>query len=295
MNIHYPVLLEEALTELQIIPEGIYIDGTFGQGGHSRGILEKLGSKGLLFAIDKDPNASTYITEQNKQDIRFQFSHASFDDLDKRVMQWGIMGKVNGLLLDLGLSSTQLDNPKRGFSFLKEGVLDMRMDPARGPSAFKWLAQASIEEMTDIFKKYGEERWSKRIAQAIYAAKKIQPIRMTTQLAEIVKKAHPRWPRRVHPATRIFQAIRIHINCELTTLQHFLEKSLDILAPQGRMAIITFHSLEAKVVKNFAHQMAKKQPGRLQWAKKSIKPSSQEISDNPRSRSAILRILEKKS
>ena len=292
---HQPVLLKEAISALGVVPHGIYVDGTFGQGGHSQSLLSQLNHSGRLFAFDKDPAAHAYVQSEDNTDPRFQFCHTSFANLKQYAMQYGFYGKVNGILLDLGTSSTQIDHPDRGFSFSKEGPLDMRMDPTHGQSASEWIANASVEEMIDIFKRYGEERWSKRIAIAIDKERTSQAIATTVHLADIVKQAHPRWSHRIHPATRIFQAIRIHVNQELHELAQCLSQSIDVLAPGGRLGIITFHSLEAREVKHFVRSTLAVEDGTpsIRWWNTGIKPSTEEISTNPRSRSAILRVIEK--
>jgi 16S rRNA (cytosine1402-N4)-methyltransferase len=292
---HQPVLLEEALSVLQIRPGGVYVDGTFGQGGHTQGILNQLGDSGYLLSLDKDPEAARYAQFKYKHNACFQLCQASFSQLKEYAIQYSIAGKINGILLDLGTSSTQLDQPERGFSFYKEGPLDMRMDPTQGKPASDWIAKASIEEMASIFKEYGEERWAKRIALAIDQERKRQPIETTLHLAHIVKQAHPRWTHRIHPATRVFQAIRIYINQELKELAQCLSQSIEVLAPGGRLAIITFHSLEAREVKHFVRSniSAYSDNPTIRWQHTGIKPSAEEISTNPRARSAILRVIEK--
>lgn len=302
-NMHKPVFLEKSISALDIIPDGIYIDATFGRGGHSKVILESLNDKGMLIAIDKDPEAYEYALK-NFTDFRFKIFHEANSELANICVQQNVLGKVNGVLLDLGVSSPQLDNSDRGFSFMRDGPLDMRMDPSCGISAADFVNNTKPEEMAIIFKKFGEEKFARRIANAIGEASKQQPIENTLRLAEIVKLAHPAWEKHKHPATRVFQAIRIHINNELSLLPQVLEQCYQCLADRGRLVVISFHSLEDRIVKNFMRDKEvgiivpkniplpaqKKQFKRLS---KAIKPDMQEIQSNIRSRSAVLRIGEK--
>lgn len=303
---HQPVLLEEAIEHLAIKPDGIYIDATFGRGGHTREILKHLGEKGRLLVIDKDPAAVAYAKQHWGQDQRLQVYEGSFAKIGAVTKANGIAGQVDGLLLDLGVSSPQLDQAERGFSFLRDGPLDMRMDPNHGISAAQWLACAREKEIAQVLKDYGEERYAKRIAKAIDEARQQTPITTTVQLAEIVKRAHPRWERHKHPATQTFQAIRIWINKELEDLQTCLEQSLDVLSVGGRLVVISFHSLEDRIVKRFIRKHST-EPAELkrlaliptEWRPRlkslgrGIKPDAQAIAKNPRSRSAVLRIGEK--
>lgn len=303
---HDSVLLDEAVSALVHKKDGIYIDGTFGRGGHSKKILEKLSTGGRLFAIDKDLEAVGYAQEIEQQDSRFSIWHGSFTDAASFLKEKGLSGKIDGLLMDLGLSSPQLDDAQRGFSFMREGPLDMRMNTAKGLSAKEWLANESEENLAAVIKEYGEERFAKRIANAIVNSRAKTGIETTTQLAEIVSQAIPRWEKHKHPATRTFQAIRIFINRELDDLSDALESALDILAPRGRLVVISFHSLEDRIVKNYIKKLAKGDdiPSYIPVQKdqlnkrmiiigKAIKPSEQEIEGNPRARSAIMRIAEK--
>jgi len=303
---HRPVLLSEVLTGLAIDPSGIYIDGTFGRGGHSRAILEKLNEHGKLFAIDQDPEAEK---EAHKiKNKNFYFIRDSFKNIKIIADKNNITHNINGILLDLGVSSPQLDDAKRGFSFQKDGPLDMRMDPDKGQSVAEFLETARQEKLADILKTYGEERYAKRIARAIVEAQKENPITRTLQLAEIVKKAHPAWERDKHPATRVFQALRIFINQELDVLHAVLPQCLEILKNNGRLAVVSFHSLEDRIVKQFIQEeihgdvILRQLPIKDRELKKSlrsigraIKPTEVEVKENPRSRSAILRIVEKHS
>lgn len=303
---HQPVLFHEALEALNMIPGGNYIDGTFGRGGHSTAMLRCLNQQGHLLAIDKDPDAIACADEQFADDARFQIKQGSFAMLEQFSKEAGFAGQVNGVLLDLGVSSPQLDNAERGFSFLNDGPLDMRMDNASGVSAADWLRVAEIDEMARVFKTYGEERFARRIARAIAEARDEHPIETTRRLAEIVSAANPSWEKGKHPATRCFQAIRIHINKELDDLKECLQQSLRVLAPGGRLVVISFHSLEDRIVKRFMRDAArgeqfpagipvteKQRNASLNLVGKAIKPSRQEVDENPRARSAVLRVAER--
>lgn len=302
---HKPVLLNEVLENLIVNKDGIYIDGTFGRGGHAQAILQQLSAKGFLLAIDKDPEAIT-IGKDLEKDKRFHIEQGSFADINEIAEKYKINGKVDGILLDLGVSSPQLDDPKRGFSFLQEGPLDMRMDPTQGMDAATWLNQAKESEIAVVLKEYGEERYARRIARAISHERQQQAITTTLKLAEIVTKANPKWEKHKHPATRSFQAIRIFINKELEELQIALQQALNLLKVSGRLAVISFHSLEDRIVKRFIRkgvegtQFPIALPVReqeltrlLRKVGKAIKPSAHEIAGNPRARSAILRVTEK--
>lgn len=306
MKAHQSVLLHESVDALAIKPYGIYFDGTFGRGGHSQEILKKLDEKGRLFAIDKDPHAISYAHEHFGADKRFKIIHGSFANIREFAESEHVLGKIDGILLDLGVSSPQLDNPERGFSFMQQGPLDMRMDLTQDLSAQKFVNEAEVDDMVTVFRNYGEERFAGRIARAIIAARQITPITTTLQLAEIVKEANPKWEKHKHPATRVFQAIRIHVNAELSDLTHCLEECLTVLAPQGRLAIISFHSLEDRIVKQFMRtkeegmRLPLEIPVRFEETKtnfkrvgKAIMPNENEISINNRARSAVLRIGEK--
>lgn len=288
-KLHQPVMLREVLDNLITDPDGIYIDATFGRGGHAIEILKKLSTNGKLFAIDKDPEAVLY-AQKNITDKRFLIKQGSFDMLEEFAEQHNITGKITGILFDLGVSSPQLDEPLRGFSFQKEGPLDMRMDTTQKLTAATWINSASEQEIIDVLKELGEERYAKRIAQFIDRERKTNPIHTTTQLAKIVLAANPRWEHRKHPATRTFQAIRIFINQELQQLQTALNQALKILALHGRFAVISFHSLEDRIVKQFIQTESK--AFRLKKIAK-IKPTREETLQNRRSRSALLRVAEK--
>ncbi|HAT9728782.1 TPA: 16S rRNA (cytosine(1402)-N(4))-methyltransferase RsmH [Legionella pneumophila] len=303
---HQSVLLHESIKGLAIKADGIYFDGTFGRGGHSREILNHLSDKGRLFAIDKDLDAVQYAKDYFGLDKRFQIFHGSFAQIKEFASQAGVIGAVDGILLDLGVSSPQLDNPERGFSFMLQGPLDMRMDLTQSINAANFVNEAEVNELAHIFRAYGEERFAGRIAKAIVDARKLKPITTTLELAEIVKEANPKWEKHKHPATRVFQAIRIHVNQELTDLSNCLEQCLDVLGPGGRLAVISFHSLEDRIVKQFMRD--KEQGNRppvevpikyeelktnFKKVGKAVKPQSSEIKENVRSRSAVLRIGEK--
>lgn len=304
---HRPVLLDEAIAALNVRPDGIYIDGTFGRGGHAAAILARLGDDGRLLAFDKDPEAVRVARERFGTDVRFVIVTGSFSDMGAEAVARGWSGKVDGILLDLGVSSPQLDDAGRGFSFRQDGPLDMRMDPTVSLSAAEWLAQVSEEELARVLKDYGEERFAHRIARAIVAACRQAPIETTFQLAEIVRQANPRWEHRIDPATRSFQAIRIHINRELEDLEHCLSQVLDVLAAGGRLAVISFHSLEDRIVKNFIRSHARvdvfprglpvteaQMPRpRLRAVGKAVQASEEEIAVNVRARSAVMRVAEK--
>lgn len=306
VNQHQPVLLTEVIANLAIKPNGIYVDATFGRGGHSQAILNQLGPEGRLFAIDKDPEAITHARQLLAHDKRFHIEHGSFAQLEQFLLSHNVFGKIDGILLDLGVSSPQLDDPERGFSFMREGKLDMRMDSSRGIDAASWIAQVPEEELAKVFWEYGEERHSRRIARAIVKSRQLTPITTTTQLAEIIAVAHPAWQKGKNPATQCFQAIRIEINHELDDLKQVLNKGLEALNIGGRLLVISFHSLEDRIVKHFIQEQERGEqfPAGLPIKQSSIKPkikrlgralkpSAQEVATNPRARSAVLRIAEK--
>ncbi|MBV6539960.1 16S rRNA (cytosine(1402)-N(4))-methyltransferase RsmH [Ursidibacter maritimus] len=306
---HITVLLNEAVEGLAIDPNGIYIDGTFGRGGHSRLILSQLSEKGRLIAIDRDPRA---IAEaQTIKDSRFKIVHSAFSAIPEICQQLELVGKINGILLDLGVSSPQLDEAERGFSFMRDGPLDMRMDTTKGLSAMEWLAQVSVEDLAWVLKEFGEERFAKKIAQAVVSYNKSasEKISRTLELANIVANAVPFKDKHKHPATRTFQAIRIFINSELDELEKALNSAISVLSPQGRLSIISFHSLEDRMVKQFMRKHSKGETVPkglpileselnknipLKTIGKAIMPTDAEIEANPRSRSAVLRIAEKR-
>lgn len=308
-NHHIPVLLNEAVESLVASPAGIYVDATFGRGSHSQAILNRLNAEGRLIAFDRDPDAIAY-AKQHIHDKRFTIIHSAFARMQQVLSDIQVFGKVNGILFDLGVSSPQLDNPDRGFSFVREGKLDMRMDTSQGIDAMQWLASISEKELADVLWQYGEEKLSRRIARAIITARAEKPITTTAQLADIIKYATPRpkKPQDKHPATRSFQAIRIAINQELNELQAGLTQAYDALSLGGRLAVISFHSLEDRVAKQFIkhHEKGEELPrglpirgshfqARLKSIGKPIKPSLEEVNVNSRARSAVLRIAEKLS
>jgi len=302
---HESVLLDEACNYLVTDTDGIYIDGTFGRGGHSFKILQMLNDDGRLIGIDKDPEAVIFGNDLAKQDSRFSMVHGSFADIDNYFAELGIH-KINGLLLDLGVSSPQLDDANRGFSFMRSGNLDMRMNPKLGISVSDWLAVASEQEISRVFVEYGQERYAKRLAKAIVERRESKKFSDTCDLAEVIKKAHPAWQKGKHPATKAFQALRIQVNNELIDLQNILHKILDLLVIGGRLVVISFHSLEDKIVKQFIsskikdnQSMPRKLPiitnkfmPKLHFIGK-YKPSLMQINANPRARSAIMRVAEK--
>ena len=303
---HHAVLLEEAVKALVINPDGFYIDCTFGRGGHSRAILEQLSDKGRLLGFDKDPQAIEVAMTLKQQDARFDIVHDSFSLLKQEVVQRGLEGKVTGILMDLGVSSPQLDQAERGFSFMHNGPLDMRMNTSKGVTAAQWIANTKEEDMVWAFKAYGEERYAKRIARAIVSKRAEMAIETTKQLATIISEAHPRWEKHKHPATRCFQAIRIAINSELDDLQATLVQSLDSLAIAGRLVVISFHSLEDRIVKRFIQEQEKGQDfpaglpitedminRRMKKVGKFIKAGEEELERNNRARSAVMRVAEK--
>jgi 16S rRNA (cytosine1402-N4)-methyltransferase len=306
-SLHQSVLLQESIAQLAIKPSGIYVDGTFGRGGHSRAILNELGADGQLIAFDKDPAAIQY-AHDHISDKRFSIVHASFAEIQSVLAVSGLTGRVDGILLDLGVSSPQLDEADRGFSFMREGPLDMRMNTTAGMSAAEWLKVVPETELANVIFEYGEERFSRRIAKAIVEVRKASPINTTKQLAEIVEAAIPRREPGKHPATRTFQAIRIFVNRELEDLESGLAQCLEVLKVGGRLTVISFHSLEDRIVKQFMKQQSSPprvprnipirhtdfQP-RLKLIGKPIMPSDREVSGNVRARSAVLRTAEKQS
>jgi 16S rRNA (cytosine1402-N4)-methyltransferase len=302
------VLLDEAVDGLAVRADGCYLDGTFGRGGHSRLILERLGPDGHLLGFDKDPLAIATGNELAAEDGRFVVVQRSFAELGEEIAVRGLAGKVSGVLLDLGVSSPQLDDAERGFSFLNDGPLDMRMDPTRGVSAAQWIASASEEEIARVFKEYGEERFAKRMARAVVLRRAQQPFERTADLAQVLTVANPAWEKGKNPATRAFQGLRIYINNELGDLQRGLDAALEALEVGGRLVVISFHSLEDRIVKQFMRKHAKGErdeyPRDLPIIPKAFEPrlkligkpqyaSAAELKANPRSRSAVMRVAEK--
>lgn len=304
---HRPVMLREAVEGLAIDPAGRFVDCTFGRGGHSRPILERLSDAGRLLALDKDLDAvSSEDAQALLTDPRFEIEHGSFARLREIAERRGWVGSVAGVLMDLGVSSPQLDEPLRGFSFLRPGPLDMRMDTSRGPTAAEWLAGASESELAGVLRDYGEERYARRIARAIVARRATQPILTTGDLAAVIEQAAPTREKSKHPATRSFQAIRILINRELEELEQGLQQAVEILRPGGRLAVIAFHSLEDRIVKRFFRDAERgcgaadsRLPGlatampTLRRIGKARMPDAPEIAENPRARSAVLRVAER--
>lgn len=303
---HRPVMLAEVLEGLDVSRDGVYMDLTYGRGGHAAAILERLGADGRLVAMDRDPEAVEAARRRFGADPRFSVRHASFDTAGAVAGELGLVGRVRGVLLDLGVSSPQLDDTRRGFSFRLDGPLDMRMDPRSGQSAAEWLARVSEGELVRVLREYGEERFARRIARAIIAARGERAIDTTGRLQSIVAAANPSWEKGKDPATRTFQAIRIYVNRELEALQAVLPQLVEILAPGARLAVISFHSLEDRIVKRFIRRQARGDdfpPGvpvteaqrrpRMRAVGAARHPGADEIAGNPRARSAVLRIAEK--
>ncbi|MBX9764466.1 MAG: 16S rRNA (cytosine(1402)-N(4))-methyltransferase RsmH [Pseudomonadaceae bacterium] len=305
---HITVLLDEAVEALAVRADGCYLDGTFGRGGHSRLILEQLGADGHLLGFDKDPLAIATGQALAAEDGRFVIVQRSFAELGDELQVRGLAGKVSGVLLDLGVSSPQLDDPERGFSFMHDGPLDMRMDPSRGVSAAEWIASASEEDIARAFKEYGEERFAKRMARAVVLRRAEQPFTRTADLAQVLTVANPAWEKGKNPATRAFQGLRIQINNELGDLERGLEAAMDALEIGGRLSVISFHSLEDRIVKQFMRRHVKGEADnlprdlpvrlapfvpRLKLIGKPQYAGDAELKANPRSRSAVLRVAEK--
>jgi len=306
---HQPVLLHEAIDALSIKPSGIYLDGTFGRGGHSGAILKQLGDEGHLLATDRDPEAVVTAIEHFGDDPRFTIVRANFTELYNECEKRGWLGQVDGILLDLGVSSPQLDDSERGFSMRDNGPLDMRMDPDSGISAAEWLEKAKVDEIANVLKRYGEERFAKRIARAIVEHREEHgPFTDTATLSKVITEANPKWEREKHPATRSFQAIRIEINAELKAIEIFLENVVDMLAVGGRLVVISFHSLEDRRIKRFMRDVARGddfppdlpitadqiQPI-LKLVGRAVRASKEELERNPRARSAVMRVAERTS
>ncbi|GLQ33247.1 16S rRNA (cytosine(1402)-N(4))-methyltransferase RsmH [Litoribrevibacter albus] len=299
---HKTVLLDEAVELLIQRPDGVYVDGTFGRGGHSRLILSQLTGSGTLIGFDKDPEAIAAANSLCAEDDRFEIEHASFASLLEVMKRRDLVGKVSGVLVDLGVSSPQLDDADRGFSFLKSGPLDMRMNPSAGQSAADWVNTADEADIARVLWEYGEERFSRRIARAIVARRQEKEILDTLDLANLISASVPKKDKFKHPATRSFQAIRIHVNNELGDLEELLSQSLEVLEPGGSLVVISFHSLEDRIVKRFMKEQAKGKPlpkglpvtddqisRTMKLACKASKPGDQEVKENPRARSAVLR------
>lgn len=309
-DLHRPVMLDEALAGLSVqaalaasadTASPVFIDGTFGRGGHSGAILDALEGRGFLHALDQDPQACRTATERFGDRPNFRIHHRNFAELETLMQEENLLGRVSGVLLDLGVSSPQFDDAERGFSFLRDGPLDMRMNPEAGESAAAWIARAKDDEIADVLYQYGEERASRRIARRIVAAREETPITRTTQLADIIARAMHGPRQKIHPATRSFQAIRIFINRELDVLTPALEAAAQMLTFGGRLAVISFHSLEDRIVKRFIRDghdtyATPLAPGAVGLRRVSRDfPSSAECNENPRARSAVLRVAERVS
>jgi 16S rRNA (cytosine1402-N4)-methyltransferase len=299
---HAPVLLDAALDALAIRSDGRYVDATFGRGGHAGAILGRLGEKGTLLAIDRDPEASAAAVRLFGSDPRAKFRQARFSELSQFVP----VGSVDGILFDLGVSSPQLDDAHRGFSFLRDGPLDMRMDPQHGESAAQWLARATEREIATVIARYGEERHARRIARAIVAARGVAPLKTTGELAAVISAAAPRRQAGIHPATRSFQALRIHVNDELGEIERALPQAIEALAPAGRLVVISFHSLEDRIAKRFMRAASREDPAfaglpevppgaqpKLRLVGRAVFADAGEVARNPRARSAVLRAAER--
>ena len=303
---HQTVLLDEAVEALVQDVTGIYVDGTFGRGGHSSALLKKLGQGGRLIAIDRDPAAISYGQVQFGKEPRIEFVHAEFSHLKSVVLERNLVGNLSGVLLDLGVSSPQLDEAGRGFSFMREGPLDMRMNTSSGMTAADWLNTAAEREIVEVLQVLGEERFARRIARAIVQSRAENPLRTTKDFADLIVASVPAFDQGKHPATRSFQAVRMYINSELTELEAALAEVIDLLAPGGRLVVISFHSLEDRIVKRFMRDaskppalpreipvVARKVKTPLRLVGKPVRAGAEEIAQNPRSRSAIMRVAER--
>ncbi len=306
MNLHVPVLLEDTVDQLQVTADGIYVDGTFGRGGHAREILRRLGPGGRLFALDRDPEAVNAGEILADSDPRFVIEQRNFGQLREFLEVHDVFGRVSGILFDLGVSSPQLDDRHRGFSFRLDGLLDMRMDPTEGQSAADWLNSATEESIRKVLFQYGEERAAPRIAREICRRRTEQPIRSTRQLAVLVENVVRRKPGGKHPATKTFQAIRIYINRELEAIEQGLGQAIDAMRPGGRLVVISFHSLEDRIVKRFMRDNSRIDPAlsrlpqvpesalpRLRLPARAVRAGEREIESNLRARSATLRVAER--
>ncbi|MEO0369452.1 MAG: 16S rRNA (cytosine(1402)-N(4))-methyltransferase RsmH [Pseudomonadota bacterium] len=300
---HIPVLTREAILALQVRKSGAYLDATFGRGGHSAKIIEELGVEGSLVAFDRDPTAIEQAQTRYADDDRVSIHHADFAQIRKLV---AADGSIDGVLMDLGVSSPQLDDAERGFSFMRDGPLDMRMDTSKGESARDWLARVAESDLVKVLFELGEERFARRIARAIITARDAAPLASTLELAAIVESATPKKDRHKHPATRTFQAIRLHVNQELEQISAALPEAVRLMAPKARLVIISFHSLEDRIVKRFMRNYAKPKLPPIQVPTterdyetplrligKAQKPTAAEIDQNPRSRSSVLRVAER--
>lgn len=306
MALHATVLKQEAVAALSVKTNGFYVDATFGRGGHSAALLRDLGDKGQLLVLDRDPQAVAAAEKMSEAERRMQVEYAAFSQIKQLAGKYGVEGKVDGILFDLGVSSPQLDDANRGFSFMRDGPLDMRMNSNTGITAAQWINSAAEADIANVLYKYGDEKYSRRMARAIVKHRAEEKIERTAVLAEIVKAAHPSWSRDKHPATKAFQAIRIHINGEFDELEQGLDQAEAVLAPGGRMVVISFHSLEDRMVKQFINKHAKgddfprglpitaeQLSPRLKKIGKAVKPGARELAENPRARSAVMRVAEK--
>lgn len=311
-GIHLPVMLAQVIAALRPSQHSLIIDCTYGRGGHTSALLSALGPAGRVIALDRDPEAVSAGRQLSAKEPRLHMVHAPFSRIHAVAAEHGVTGKVTSVLFDLGVSSPQLEDPKRGFSFQYDGPLDMRMDTGSQTSAADWIAVADEHEIAQVLWRFGEERFSRRVARAICAARERQPIRTTRELAEIVEAAvprsHSRSPKRgaprIHPATRTFQAIRIAVNDELGELKSALEQTVEVLAPGGRLAAISFHSLEDRTVKRFMRRMARGEAhpefgftgdsAKLTVVGRPQRPTDEEVAQNPRARSAVLRVAERR-
>jgi 16S rRNA (cytosine1402-N4)-methyltransferase len=306
MDEHTPVLVEESLAALALEADGYYVDATFGRGGHTARILEALGGEGRLLALDRDPAAIAAGRARFAHEVRLTLVHAPFADLASLVPQHSHGRPCRGVLLDLGVSSPQLDDPARGFSFRSDGPLDMRMDASRGEPVSAWLARAGVDEIREVIATLGEERFARRVAEAIVSTRMKEPLTRTSQLAELVSRAVKTREPGKHPATRTFQALRMFINDELGQLERGLAAAVNVLAAGGRLAVITFHSLEDRMVKQFMQSESRVAPElarlpvlppgvepRLRIVGRKTRPSDDEIKRNPRARSSMLRVAER--
>lgn len=304
--LHQPVMLQEVLNALCVQPDGIYLDATYGRGGHTESILQQLGPKAKLLAMDRDLDAVHYAQKNLARESRFIICHGSFDMLAQFCREQSVTSQINGILFDLGVSSPQLDNAERGFSFQLDGPLDMRMDRSRGLTVAEWLKQAQEQEIADVLWQFGEERYARRIARRIVQQRQSKPVQTTKELAVLIASASPTRDRHKHPATRSFQALRIHINRELESLENALQQAIEVMARGGRLVVISFHSLEDRIVKRFMRDQARgrqlprglpvtnKLSGEtLKLIGKPQKPTASEFEVNPRARSAVLRVAER--
>lgn len=303
-NEHAPVLLDECIAALDIDADGVYVDATFGRGGHSRAMLARLGPGGRLLVFDKDPEAIAAARELANRDSRVTALQGAFTMLERVAVTMDVAGEIGGVLFDLGASSPQFDDPARGFSFRAAGPLDMRMDPAAGSPAADWLNRADEAEIVRVIRDYGEERFARRIARAICAARAVEPLNDTATLAALIARAVPTRERGKHPATRTFQAIRIFVNHELEELGDVLEQAARVLAAGGRLCVISFHSLEDRIVKRFMRGHSRPvadaigrtvAPAVFAKPRKPVTPGPVELAANPRARSARLRVVEKRA